>query len=124
MPEQHCEFPRRINRNFFSASNKSLNPAEWASGEVAASQPSWEQLLTQPLPIYYRCIILYLIAPSSNSNLQSLPLGAFKYFCGVLLFIGVFLSSLLHYLFIIWACAQSMAGANKAIFTSVINNNY
>ena len=89
-----------------------------AVGEAAAPQTCWEQL-TQPPAIYYRNIILYLIALSSNSNLQGLPLGAFKYLCGVLLFIGVFVSSLLHYLFIIWDCTQSVAGANKAVFTSV-----
>lgn len=86
--------------------------------EAPVPQTGWERL-TQPLTIYYRNIILYLIAPSSSSSLQSLPLGAFKYLCGVLLFIGVFVSSLLHYLFIIWDCTQSMAGANKAVFTSV-----
>lgn len=63
-------------------------------------QTHWEQL-TRPFAICYWDIVLYLIAPSSNSNQHSLPLGAFKYLCGVLLFIGVFLSSLLHYLFII-----------------------
>lgn len=89
-----------------------------AVGEAPAPQTGWEQL-TQPLAIYYCNIILYLIALSSNSNLQSLPLGAFKYLHCVLLFIGVFVSSLLHYLFIIWDCTRSMAGANKAIFTSV-----
>lgn len=86
--------------------------------EAPAPRTGWEQL-TQPLAIYYRNIILYLIAPTSNSNLQSLPLGAFKYLCGVLLFIGVLVSSLLHYLFIIWDCTRSVAGANKAVFTSV-----
>lgn len=89
-----------------------------AVGEAPAPRTAWEQL-TQPLAIYYRNIILYLIAPTSNSNLQSLPLGAFKYLCGVLLFIGVLVSSLLHYLFIIWDCTRSVAGANKAVFTSV-----
>jgi len=89
-----------------------------AAGEAPAPQTGWERL-TQPLAIYYRNIILYLIAPSSKSNLQSLPLGAFKYLRGVLLFIGVFVSSLLHYLFIIWDCTRSMAGANKTVFTSL-----
>lgn len=89
-----------------------------AVGEGAAPLTRWEQL-TQPLAIYYHNIILYLTAPSSHSNLQSLPLGAFKYLCGELLFIVVFVSSLLRYLFITQHCTQGMAGANKAIFTSL-----
>lgn len=82
----------------------SLSAQLLSSRGAPAQQTCWEQL-AWPLAIYYCDIILYLIAPSSNSNSHSLPLGAFKYFCGVLLFIGVFVSSLLHYLFITWDCA-------------------